>query len=164
MDGVVTVTRKITPFLWFDRRAEEAANFYVSLFRDAKITHVSRYGETSPGEPGTVMTVGFELAGLAFTAINGGPEYAFTPAVSFSIDCATQDEVDYFWDRLGEGGTPSRCGWLQDRFGLSWQVVPSVLPELLGDDDDAKSGAVMTAMLGMIKLDIAALQAAYDAA
>jgi len=155
---------KLTPFLWFDGKAEEAANFYVSVFKNAKIHSVSRYGEDSPGTAGTVMTVSFELDGQEFVALNGGPEYTFTPAVSFSIDCETQAEVDHFWERLCEGGKPIQCGWLQDKFGLSWQVVPSVLPELLQDDDDAKSSAVMQAMLKMIKLDIATLQAAYDEA
>ena len=156
--------KKITPFLWFDGKAEEAANFYVSVFENAKINSVSRYGEDSPGAAGTVMTVSFELDGLEFVALNGGPEYTFTPAVSFSIDCKTQAEVDHFWDRLTEGGKPIQCGWLQDKFGLSWQVVPSVLPELLQDDDDAKSDAVMQAMLKMVKLDIKTLQDAYDRA
>lgn|ERR1700738_749946 len=155
---------KITPFLWFDGRAEEAANFYVSIFENAKILSVSRYSEDSPGTPGTVMTVEFELEGLRFIALNGGPEYTFTPAVSFSIDCATQAEVDHFWERLSEGGRTVQCGWLQDKYGLSWQVVPSVLSELLMSDDDAKSGAVMQAMLKMIKLDIKTLQEAYDRA
>ena len=156
--------KKITPFLWFDGKAEEAANFYVSVFENAKINSVSRYGEDSPGAAGTVMTVSFELDGQEFVALNGGPEYTFTPAVSFSIDCKTQAEVDHFWDRLTEGGRPIQCGWLQDKFGLSWQVVPSVLPELLQDDDDAKSDAVMQAMLKMVKLDIKTLQDAYDRA
>lgn len=156
--------RKITPFLWFDGKAEEAANFYVSVFENAKINSVSRYGEDSPGTAGTVMTVSFELDGLEFVALNGGPEYTFTPAVSFSIDCKTQAEVDHYWDRLTDGGRPIQCGSLQDKFGLSWQVVPSILPELLQDDDDAKSDAVMQAMLKMVKLDVAALQEAYDRA
>ena len=155
---------KITPFLWFDGKAEEAANFYVSVFDNAKILSASRYGEDTPGEPGTVMTVEFELDGQAFIALNGGPEYTFTPAVSFSIDCKTQAEVDHYWDRLSDGGKPIQCGWLQDKYGLSWQVVPSILPELLKDENDAKSDAVMQAMLKMVKLDIAELQAAYDKA
>ncbi|MDP9106253.1 MAG: VOC family protein [Candidatus Eremiobacteraeota bacterium] len=158
------MSKKITPFLWFDGQAEDAANFYVSVFENAKINSVSRYGDDTPGEPGTVMTVAFELDGQEFVALNGGPEYTFTPAVSFSIDCKTQAEVDHFWDRLTEGGRPVQCGWLQDKFGLSWQVVPSVLPELLQDDDDAKADAVMQAMLKMVKLDIDALQEAYDRA
>jgi predicted 3-demethylubiquinone-9 3-methyltransferase (glyoxalase superfamily) len=156
------VSDKITPFLWFDGQAEEAANFYVSVFKDAKMLDVSRYAEGSPGEPDSVMTVEFELAGLRFVALNGGPEYTFTPAISFQIDCANQDEVDWYWSRLGDGGREVQCGWLQDKYGLSWQVVPSILPELLGSDDRAKAGAAMQAMLGMVKLDIKALQAAYD--
>ena len=155
---------RLTPFLWFDGKAEEAANFYVSIFENAKINSISRYGEDTPGEPGTVMTVGFELDGLEFVALNGGPDYTFTPAVSFSIDCANQAEVDHYWDRLAEGGRTIQCGWLQDKFGLSWQVVPSILPKLLQDDDDAKSDAVMQAMLKMVKLDVNALQEAYDRA
>ena len=155
---------KITPFLWFDGRAEEAANFYVSVFEDAKIHNVSRYQEDSPGTAGTVMTVEFELEGQAFIALNGGPEYTFTPAISFSVDCKDQAEVDHFWDRLSEGGKPIQCGWLQDKYGLSWQVVPSVLPELLKHDNEAKADAVMQAMLKMIKLDVKALQDAYDRA
>jgi predicted 3-demethylubiquinone-9 3-methyltransferase (glyoxalase superfamily) len=155
---------KITPFLWFDGRAEEAANFYVSVFENAKIHNVSRYPEDSPGPAGTVMTVEFELDGQAFIALNGGPHFTFTPAVSFSIDCKTQAEVDTFWQRLSEGGRTDQCGWLQDKFGLSWQVVPSVLPELLQDDNEAKAEAVMQAMLTMTKLDIKTLQNAYDAA
>ncbi|MEA2722199.1 MAG: hypothetical protein QOJ39_4063 [Candidatus Eremiobacteraeota bacterium] len=155
---------KITPFLWFDGKAEEAANFYVSLFENSKIHNRSEYSEDTPGEAGTVMTVQFELDGQEFIALNGGPHYTFTPAVSFSIDCASQAEVDHFWDRLSEGGQTSQCGWLQDKYGLSWQVVPSVLPELLMDDNDAKSDAVMQAMLKMTKLDIATLQEAYDRA
>ncbi len=159
------MSKKITPFLWFDGNAEEAANFYVSVFADAKITDVSRYSEDAPGDPGTVMTVSFELAGQEFTALNGGPEYTFTPAVSFSIDCETQAEVDHFWDRLSsEGGEPLQCGWVRDKFGLTWQVVPSILPKLLGDDDDDKSGAVMQAMLKMVKLDIKELEEAYQRA
>lgn len=155
---------KITPFLWFDGKAEEAANFYVSVFDNAKISSVSRYGEDTPGDPGTVMTVEFELDGQEFIALNGGPEYTFTPAVSFSIDCKTQAEVDHYWDRLSEGGKQIQCGWLQDKYGLSWQVVPSILPELLKDENDDKSDAVMQAMLKMVKLDIAELQEAYDRA
>jgi predicted 3-demethylubiquinone-9 3-methyltransferase (glyoxalase superfamily) len=155
---------KITPFLWFDGKAEEAANFYVSVFENAKILNVSRYSEDSPGPAGTVMTVSFELEGQEFVALNGGPHYTFTPAVSFLIDCKTQAEVDHFWERLSEGGQPSRCGWLQDKYGVSWQVVPSVLPELLQDDDDEKSDAVMHAMLEMAKLDIETLRQAYERA
>ncbi len=155
---------KITPFLWFDGQAEEAANFYVSIFEDAKILNVSRYPDESPRMPGSAMTVSFELEGQAFIALNGGPEYSFTPAVSFFIDCATQAEVDHFWERLSEGGRPGRCGWLEDKYGVSWQVVPALLPELLQDESDEKSAAVMQAMLQMTKLDLNALQQAYDRA
>jgi predicted 3-demethylubiquinone-9 3-methyltransferase (glyoxalase superfamily) len=155
---------KITPFLWFDGNAEEAVRFYVSVFKNAKIISGLSNTESSPGETGEVLTVEFELDGQRFIALNGGPEYRFTPAVSFSIDCKDQAEVDYFWERLTEGGREVQCGWLEDKFGLSWQVVPSVLPELLGSDDREKADAAMQAMLKMVKLDIAALQAAYDAA
>lgn len=144
--------KRITPFLWFDGKAQEAANFYVSVFENSKIL--------STGE----MTVRFELDGQEFIALNGGPHFTFTPAVSFSIECATQNEVDHYWNRLSEGGQPGQCGWLQDKFGLSWQVVPAVLPELLQDENDEKSDAVMQAMLKMTKLDIAALQSAFDRA
>jgi predicted 3-demethylubiquinone-9 3-methyltransferase (glyoxalase superfamily) len=155
---------KITPFLWFDGKAEEAANFYVSIFENAKILNVSRYPEDSPGAAGTAMTVSFELEGQEFIALNGGPEYSFTPAVSFSIDCKTQAEVDRFWEGLSEGGRPGQCGWLEDKYGVSWQVVPSLLPELLQDENDEKSDAVMQAMLQMTKLDMGILQEAYDRA
>ncbi|HEX3464647.1 MAG TPA: VOC family protein [Candidatus Elarobacter sp.] len=155
---------KITPFLWFDGQAEEAANFYVSVFKDAKILDVTRNTESAPGETGAALVIEFELAGQRFMALNGGPEFTFTPAVSFSIDCANQDEVDYYWQRLTEGGREVQCGWLEDKFGLSWQVVPSVLPELLASDDRKKADAAMQAMMAMVKLDVAALQAAYDAA
>jgi predicted 3-demethylubiquinone-9 3-methyltransferase (glyoxalase superfamily) len=165
MDAGAAVMGKITPFLWFDDKAEEAANFYVSVFENAKILNVSRYREGSPGPAGTVMTVSFELEGKEFIALNGGPQFTFTPAISFSIDCKTQAEVDTLWERLSEGGQTSQCGWLQDKYGVSWQVVPSVLPELLqDDDDDEKSDAVMHAMLEMAKLDIETLRQAYDRA
>jgi predicted 3-demethylubiquinone-9 3-methyltransferase (glyoxalase superfamily) len=165
MDDDAAVSDKITPFLWFDGKAEEAANFYVSVFRgSSKILNVSRYTEGSPGEAGTAMVVEFELHGLRFMALNGGPEYRFTPAVSFSIDCKDQEEVDWYWSRLTEGGREVQCGWLEDKFGLSWQVVPSVLPDLLGSDDENKAGAVMQAMLKMVKLDVKTLQDAYDRA
>lgn len=155
---------RITPFLWFDGRAEEAVNFYVSVFKNAKITNVTRNTESAPGETGEVLVITFELDGRPFMALNGGPEYTFTPAVSFSIDCADQAEVDYYWERLSEGGREVACGWVEDKFGLSWQVVPSVLPELLRSNDFKKADAAMQAMMGMVKLDVAALQAAYDAA
>jgi predicted 3-demethylubiquinone-9 3-methyltransferase (glyoxalase superfamily) len=158
------VSDRITPFLWFDDKALEAAKFYVSVFKNARLLDESLYTEGSPGEAGSVMTVEFELDGQRFVALNGGPEYTFTPAVSFQIDCANQDEVDWYWDRLSEGGREVQCGWLEDKYGLSWQVVPSILPELLGSDDREKAGAAMQAMLTMVKLDIEALQHAYDAA
>jgi predicted 3-demethylubiquinone-9 3-methyltransferase (glyoxalase superfamily) len=161
---MATTFNKITPFLWFDGRAEEAAKFYCSIFPNSKIVGGADNTEASPGETGSVLTVQFELDGLPFVALNGGPEYTFTPAVSFSIDCKDQAEVDYYWERLTAGGREVQCGWLEDRFGLSWQVVPSILPELLQDDDEAKADAVMQAMMKMVKLDVAALQAAYDAA
>ena len=152
---------RISPFLWFDHRAEEAANLYVSLFPNSRIIGTTRYGEAGPGEPGSVMTVSFELDGLAVTALNGGPYFKLTEAFSMSVDCADQAEVDRYWDGLIEGGgQPSQCGWLKDRFGLSWQIVPSALPRLLADPDKAKAQRVMQAMLQMIKLDVAALEAA----
>lgn len=153
---------KITPFLWFDNQAEEAMNFYVSIFKNSKIGVVNRYGDNGPAPKGSVMTASFELDGQAFTALNGGPMFKFTEAVSFVIDCRGQDEVDHYWDALVEGGEPSQCGWLKDRFGLSWQVVPAELMELMSDPDRVKAGRVMQAMLQMRKIDVAALQAAYD--
>jgi predicted 3-demethylubiquinone-9 3-methyltransferase (glyoxalase superfamily) len=155
---------KITPFLWFDGKAEEAAEFYVSIFKNAKILTADYYLRDTPGEAGSLMTVEFVLDGQRFIALNGGPAYHFTPAISFSIDCVDQAEVDWFWDRLGEGGRPVQCGWLEDKYGVSWQVVPGILPRLLVDENEAKADAVMQAMLKMVKLDVAALQAAYDAA
>ena len=149
---------KITPFLWFDDQAEEAANLYVSLFPNSKITSVTRYGATGPGESGKVMTVGFQLDGMPVTALNGGPLFPFSEAVSFVVDCEDQAEVDRFWDALlSDGGRPSQCGWLKDRFGFSWQIVPKALPRLLGDPDPAKAERVTAAMLQMVKLDVAGL-------
>ncbi|UGY92281.1 VOC family protein [Streptomyces gobiensis] len=153
--------QKITNCLWFDTQAEEAANFYTSVFDDSRIVDVQRYGEVGPGEPGSVMTVTFELAGQRFVALNGGPHFTFNEAVSLQVDCATQEEVDYFWAKLGEGGQVQQCGWLKDRFGLSWQVVPRQLTELMSDPDPARSGRVMKAMLGMEKIDIRALEDAH---
>lgn len=154
---------KITPNLWFDTRGEEAAEFYVSVFPNSKITNVTRYGEAGPRSAGTVMTVDFVLDGQEFTAINGGPEFTFDEAVSFLINCADQDEVDYYWSKLTEGGgEEGPCGWVKDRFGLSWQVCPVALNELVNDPDPGRAQRAMTAMLGMKKLDIAALQAAAD--
>lgn len=151
----------IVPCLWFDGRAEEAAVFYVSLFEDARIVELLRYGEAGPGPAGSVLTVEFELRGQRFVALNGGTAFAFSPAISFSVNCETQDEIDRLWHRLLEGGAPQQCGWLTDRFGVSWQIVPRVLPEMLRDADAARSQRVMRTMLGMVKLDIAALRAAY---
>jgi predicted 3-demethylubiquinone-9 3-methyltransferase (glyoxalase superfamily) len=157
--------QKITPFLWFDSQAEEAATFYVSLFDDAKITNVTRYPEGTPGQPGTVMTVSFTLAGQEFTALNGGPEFRFTEATSFYVHCADQDEVDRFWSQLtADGGEEGQCGWLKDRFGLSWQIVPDRLTELLSDPDPARSQAAMQAMLQMSKIDIKVMEDAANAA
>jgi predicted 3-demethylubiquinone-9 3-methyltransferase (glyoxalase superfamily) len=152
--------KKITPWLWFDTEGEEAANFYVSIFKNSRIIDISRYGDAGPRPAGTVMTVSFELDGQEFVALNGGPEFSFTEAVSFQVSCETQDEVDEFWERLSEGGEPSQCGWLKDRFGLSWQIVPAGLEEVLGGPDPESAQRAMTAMLGMSKLDIEALRAA----
>jgi predicted 3-demethylubiquinone-9 3-methyltransferase (glyoxalase superfamily) len=153
--------QKIMPFLWFDKQAEEAANLYVSLFPDSKLTSVSRYGDGMPLPKGTVMSVTFQLAGQAFMALNGGPAFKFTEAVSFFVSCETQDEIDRLWSKLTEGGEPSQCGWLKDRFGLSWQIVPSVLGDLIGDPDPEKAGRATQAMLKMGKLDIAELKRAH---
>jgi len=153
---------KITPFLWFDDQAEEAANLYTSIFDDSKILDVSHYGEAGPGTPGSVMTVQFELEGQRFVALNGGPTYQFTEAVSFQVNCETQDEVDELWSKLSEGGEEGPCGWLKDRYGLSWQIVPAALPRLLGDPDREKSQRVMQAMLQMRKIEIAELERAAE--
>jgi predicted 3-demethylubiquinone-9 3-methyltransferase (glyoxalase superfamily) len=155
---------KLTSCLWFDTEGEDAANFYVSVFPNSRIVNLSRYGDAGPRPAGSVMTVDFELDGRPFMALNGGPEFTFNEAVSFVIDCADQDEVDYYWTKLSEGGEEGPCGWLKDRFGLSWQVVPAALGELASDPDPAKSQAVIKAMLGMRKLVVAELQAAYDGA
>ena len=165
--------QKISPFLWFDDKAEEAAEFYVSVFKErpsgsgiteSKILSVARYGEAGPGTPGTAMTVSFQLEGHEFTALNGGPEFAFTEAISFHVSCESQDEVDHFWKALTDGGEESQCGWLKDRYGLSWQIIPTALPELLSDPDPERSQRVMKAMLEMKKIDIAGLQRAAEAA
>ena len=152
--------QKITPFLWFDGNAEEAMNFYVSLFKNSKVKGVTRYGETGPGPKGSVMTASFELDGQEFVALNGGPKFKFTEAISFVINCKTQEEVDNFWDKLSEGGEIQGCGWVKDKYGLSWQVVPTILPELIQSKDPAKSNRVFNAMLKMNKLDIKTLQEA----
>ena len=164
--------QKVTPFLWFDDEAEEAAEFYVSVFNArpdgeravSKVLGVARYGDAGPGTPGSAMTVSFELEGLEFTALNGGPEFAFTEATSFHVSCESQDEVDYFWKALTDGGEESQCGWLKDRFGLSWQIVPTALNRLLSDPDPGRAERAMKAMLEMQRIDIATLERAAEAA
>jgi predicted 3-demethylubiquinone-9 3-methyltransferase (glyoxalase superfamily) len=153
---------KITPFLWFDDKAEEAMNFYVSIFKNSKVLSVARYGEVGPGPKGSVMTATFRLDGQEFIALNAGPRFKFTEAISFVVKCETQAEVDKFWDRLSEGGEKSRCGWLKNKYGLSWQVVPTALNKLYEAKVPEKSNRVMQAMLQMDKLDIKTLQQAYD--
>jgi predicted 3-demethylubiquinone-9 3-methyltransferase (glyoxalase superfamily) len=154
--------QKITPFLWFDSKAEEAAKFYTSIFKNSKLGQIRRYGEAGPGPKGSVLTVSFEIEGQEFVALNGGPQFTFTPAISFFVNCQTQEEVDGFWEKLSAGGRTNRCGWLQDKFGISWQIVPAVLGRLLSDSDPAKANRVMKAMLQMEKLDIRGLQEAYE--
>jgi len=155
---------RITPFLWFDTQAEEAARFYASIFKNSKIVTIARYGEAGPGPKGSVMTVVFELEGQEFIALNGGPQFKFTEAISFSVNCQTQKEVDEFWEKLSKGGEEGPCGWLKDKYGLSWQINPVILGEMLSDPDPKKSRRVMEAMLKMKKIDIAALKKAYNAA
>jgi predicted 3-demethylubiquinone-9 3-methyltransferase (glyoxalase superfamily) len=158
--------QKITPFLWFDHQAEEAAHFYVSIFKNSKIGNIARYDEESAavsGRPkGSVMTVAFQLEGQEFTALNGGPIFKFSPAISFVVNCDTQAEVDHLWEKLSAGGATEQCGWLKDKYGVSWQIVPTILPEMLQDKDPAKAKRVMHAMLQMTRLDIKALKEAYD--
>ncbi|MBV8490547.1 MAG: VOC family protein [Candidatus Eremiobacteraeota bacterium] len=154
------IEQRIRPWLWFVDQAEDAANFYVATFENSKITSVSRYGEAGPGPAGSVMVVTFELDGVAFMALNGGTEAEYSSA--FYVDCETQAEVDRLWEKLGEGGEPGQCGWIKDRFGVTWNVVPSGLSDLIGSDDEEKAERAMQAMLKMTKLDINALQAAYD--
>jgi predicted 3-demethylubiquinone-9 3-methyltransferase (glyoxalase superfamily) len=156
--------QKITPFLWFDNNAEEAANFYVSIFKNSKIGTVRRYGDAGPGPKGSVMSITFQLEGQEFFALNGGPHFKFTPAISLFVNCETQQEVDELWDKLSAGGRKDRCGWLQDKFGLSWQIIPKQPGEMLGDKDPAKSQSVMKAMLQMDKIDVGKLKQAYDKA
>ena len=153
---------KITPTLWFDTQVEDAANFYTSVFKNSRVISVSRYNEAGPRPAGTVMTVEFELDGTRFVGINGGPQFKFDEAVSFQISCEDQGEVDYFWERLSEGGAEGPCGWLKDKFGLSWQVVPTGMEEFLGDPDPARAQRAMQAMLGMSKIDIGELRRAAD--
>jgi predicted 3-demethylubiquinone-9 3-methyltransferase (glyoxalase superfamily) len=154
--------QKIIPFLWFDGKAEEAANFYVSLFKLSRIVNIARYGDAGPGPKGTAMSATFELAGQRFIALNAGPQFKFSEAISFFINCETQQEVDDLWDKLSAGGQKSKCGWLKDKYGLSWQVIPTALGEMLQDKDPKKSQRVMQAMLQMDKIDIARLKQAYD--
>jgi predicted 3-demethylubiquinone-9 3-methyltransferase (glyoxalase superfamily) len=155
--------QKITPFLWFNDQAEEAMNFYTSIFKNSKIGSVSRYGEAGPGSKGQVMTASFQLDGQEFIALNGGPQFKFTEAISFLINCETQEEVDYYWEKLlAGGGEESQCGWLKDRFGLSWQVIPITLSKFLADKNPAKAQRVMQAMLRMKKIIIADLKKAYE--
>jgi predicted 3-demethylubiquinone-9 3-methyltransferase (glyoxalase superfamily) len=154
--------RKTTPCLWFDTQGEEAARFYTSIFKNSKILDVTRYGEAGPGPEGSVMTVTFELDGQEFVALNGGPQFTFNEAISFQVHCETQEEVDEFWSRLSEGGEEGPCGWLKDKYGLSWQIIPTVLPELLSDPDPEKSQRAMRAMLEMGKIDIEALRRAAE--
>ena len=154
--------QKITPFLWFDGKAEEAANFYTSIFKNSKVGRITRYGEAGPGPKGTAMSATFQLEGQEFMALNGGPQFKFTEAVSFFVNCETQEEVDELWEKLSAGGEKGRCGWLKDQFGLSWQIIPSALGQMLGDKDPEKSKRVMQAMLQMNKIDINALKQAYE--
>jgi predicted 3-demethylubiquinone-9 3-methyltransferase (glyoxalase superfamily) len=154
--------QKITPFLWFDNQAEEAMNFYVSIFKNSKVLSVNRYGEGAPAPKGTVMTANFQLDGQEFTALNGGPMFKFSPAISFVVHCETQVEVDEHWAKLSAGGKENQCAWLDDKFGVSWQIVPNALIELLSDPDPVKVGRVMQAMMQMTKIDISALQRAYE--
>ena len=152
--------QKITPFLWFETQAEEAARFYTSVFPNSRILNTARYGDAGPGPKGSVMTVEFELDGQRMIALNGGPQFKFTEAISLSVDCKDQEEVDHYWSRLSQGGRESMCGWLKDRYGLSWQVNPTILGKMLSDPDPKKARRVMEAMLKMQKIDIAALEAA----
>src|SRR6266849_5850300 len=154
--------QKIIPFLWFDGKAEEAMNFYVSVFKNSKVVRVSRYGEGGPGPKGTVMSATFQLDGQDFFALNGGPQFTFTPAISFFVNCRTQEEVDDLWEALSAGGEKNRCGWLTDKYGLSWQIIPSILGELLQSKDAGRSSRAMKAMMQMSKIDIKVLQQAAE--
>ncbi len=154
--------QKIVPFLWFDGNAEEAMNFYVSVFKNSKVLSVTRYGEAGPGKKGTVMSCTFQLEGQDFYALNGGPQFKFTPAISLFVNCETQQEIDALWNKLSAGGREDQCGWLQDKYGLSWQIIPTALGKMLGDKDAKKAAAVMKAMLQMKKIDMKGLQQAYD--
>jgi len=160
---MTTIAQKITPFLWYDNQAEEAANFYVSIFKNSRVLGVTRYGKSGPGPEGSVLTAAFELEGQKFTSLNGGPRFTFNESVSFVVNCETQEEIDYFWEKLSsDGGQESQCGWLKDKFGLSWQVVPTILPELITSKDAKKSERVMQALMQMKKLDLAKLKQAGE--
>jgi predicted 3-demethylubiquinone-9 3-methyltransferase (glyoxalase superfamily) len=154
--------QKITPFLWFDGKAEAAAHFYVSIFKNSKIVGISRYGEQGPGPKGSVMVVTFQLDGQEFNALNGGPQFTFSPAISFVVNCRTQQEVDELWEKLSAGGEKQRCGWVKDKYGVSWQIVPSVLPKMLQDAEGEKSNRVINAVMQMDKLEIEGLKRAYE--
>ena len=154
--------QKITPFLWFDNNAEEAMNFYIAIFKNSRVLKIARFTEGAPGPKGAVMMASFSLDGQEFIALNGGPTFAFSPAISFVVNCETQDEVDRFWERLSEGGEQIQCGWLKDKFGVSWQIVPIILGEMLSGSDEIRAQRVMSAMLQMKKIEIAALRKAYD--
>jgi predicted 3-demethylubiquinone-9 3-methyltransferase (glyoxalase superfamily) len=156
--------QKITPYLWFDNQAEEAVNFYTSIFKNSRVLNVSHYGEAGPGPAGSVMTATFELDGQEFIALNGGPQYKFTEAISFLVHCKTQKEVDELWEKLSAGGEEGPCGWLKDKFGVSWQIIPTALGEMLSDPDPARSQRVMEAMLKMTKIEIPVLKQAYEGA
>ena len=154
--------QKITPFLWFDHQAEQAANYYVGIFKNSRIVNITRYGEAGPGPEGSVMIVAFQLEGQEFIALNGGPEFTFSPAISFVANCETQEEVDTLWEKLSEGGDKVECGWLKDKYGVSWQIVPTIVGELMSDPDPEKSQRVMKAILQMDKIDIKTLMRAYE--
>jgi predicted 3-demethylubiquinone-9 3-methyltransferase (glyoxalase superfamily) len=162
METITQNTQKINPCLWFNVNAEEAVNFYISVFKNSKIDILTRYGKNAPLPEGTVLTIAFQLDGQHFLALNGGPEFTFSEAISFIINCDNQEELDYFWSKLSEGGREVQCGWLKDQFGLSWQIVPTRLAELMKSGDTEKSGRVMQALMQMVKIDIAGLQAAFD--
>ena len=162
MGTITQNTQKINPCLWFDVNAEEAVNFYISIFKNSKIDILTRYGKNAPLPEGTVLTIAFQLDGQHFLALNGGPVYTFSEAISFIVNCDTQEELDYFWSKLSEDGREVQCGWLKDKFGLSWQIVPTRLAELMKSGDTEKSGRVMQALMQMVKIDIAGLQAAFD--
>ena len=154
--------QKITPYLWFDTQAEEAVNFYISLFKNSKVLNIARYGEAGPRPAGSIMTISFQLDGQEFVALNGGPEFKFTEAISFCVDCATQEEVDRLWAKLTEGGEEVQCGWLKDKYGLSWQIIPAGLGEMLSSPDAQRASRAMQAMLAMKKIDLAKIKQAYD--